>query len=182
MMRRLSIIGTSGSGKSTVGALMAHRLAVPYIELDSIFHQPNWTQLPAAEFERRVEEAAARPSWVIDGSYSAVRDLIWRRAECVVWLDLPRPLVTYRVLRRTVMRCASRQELWNCNRDRWRDLFSTDPGKSTVAAAWKRYPELRDRYEAATKDSRWQGLSFVHLRSRHEVKAYLRNVENDHGG
>ena len=147
-----------------------------------MFHQPHWTQLPAAEFERHVEEAAARPSWIIDGSYSAVRHLIWRRAECVVWLDLPRVLVTYRVLRRTVVRCARRQELWNGNRERWRDLLSTDPGKSTVAAAWKRFPELRDRYEAATRDPRWQALSFVHLRSPHEVKAYLRNFENDQRG
>ena len=178
-MRRVSIIGTSGSGKSTVGAFVADRLGVPYIELDSIFHQPNWTQLPVAEFERRVEEAAAGPSWVIDGSYSAVRHLIWPRAECVVWLDLPRLLVTARVLRRTVKRCATRQQLWNGNRDRWRDLLSTDPRTSAVAAAWKRYPELRDRYETATTDPRWQAVSFVHLRSPHEVKVYLRNLEHD---
>jgi adenylate kinase family enzyme len=177
VVRRVAIIGTSGSGKSTLGAMLADRLGVPYIELDGIFHQPNWTQLPALDFERRVQEAAARPSWVIDGSYSAVRHVIWPRAECIMWLDLPRPLVTYRVLRRTVVRCAIRQELWNGNRDRWRDLLSTDPRKSTVAAAWKRYPEQRARYAAATQDPAWQAVSIVHLRSSHEVKSYLRGAD-----
>jgi adenylate kinase family enzyme len=175
----VAIIGTSGSGKSTLGVSLADRLGVPYVELDSIFHQPHWTPLPAPEFERRVEEVAALPSWVIDGSYSAVRHLIWPRAECIVWLDLPRLLVTYRVLRRTVVRCAIREELWNGNRERWRDLLSSDPGKSPVAAAWKRYPEQRDRYATATKNPRWHALSFVHLRSPHEVKIFLRDLDND---
>ena len=178
-IRRVSIIGTSGSGKSTLGALVADRLGVPYIELDGIFHQPNWTHPSPVEFERRVEEVVAGPSWVIDGSYSAVRHVIWPRAECVVWLDLPRLLVTSRVLRRTVIRCATRQELWNGNRDRFRDMLSADPKKSTVAAAWKRYPEVRDRCEAATNDPRWHALSFVRLRSPREVRVYLRELEND---
>ena len=125
-VQRVAIIGTSDSGKSTLGAMLADRLRVPYIELDSIFHQPNWTHLPALETQARVQAAAEQPSWVIDGSYSTVRHVIWPRAECIVWLDLPRPLVTYRVLRRTVVRCATRQELWNGNRDRWRDLLSTN--------------------------------------------------------
>jgi len=157
--------------------MLADRLGVPYIELDGIFHQPNWTQLPALEFEQCVQEVAARPSWVIDGSYSAVRHVIWPRAECIVWLDLPRLLVTYRVLRRSVVRCATRQELWNGNRDRWRDLLSTDPRKSAVAAAWKRYTEQRARYTAAAADPTWQAVPIVQLRSPHEIKSYLSGVE-----
>jgi adenylate kinase family enzyme len=152
-VRRVAIIGTSGSGKSTLGAMLADRLGVPYIELDGIFYQPNWTQLPALEFERRVQEAAARPTWVIDGSYSAVRHVIWPRADCIVWLDLPRPLVTYRVLRRTVVRCATRQELWSGNRDRWRDLLSTDPRQSTVALLGDRLDPDR-RHPDARRHSR----------------------------
>ncbi len=175
-MQRVTIIGTSGAGKSTLGALLADHLGVPYVELDGIFHQQNWSRLPPPEFERRVREVAERPSWVIDGSYSAVRHVIWPRAECVVWLDLPRLLVTYRVLRRTVVRCATRTELWNGNRDRWRDMFSTDPLTSTVAAAWKRYPEQRARYVAATADPRWTTLSIVHLRSRRQVEDYVRDL------
>jgi adenylate kinase family enzyme len=162
--------------------MLADRLSVPYIELDGIFHQANWTQLPAHEFERCVEELAAQPTWVIDGSYSAVRHVIWPRAECVVWLDLPRSLVTYRVLRRTVVRLATRQELWNGNRDRWRDLLSTHPSTSTVAAAWKRYPEQRARCAAGTEDPRWHTVSIVHLRSRREVTSYLQALDPAQGG
>lgn len=168
----MAIIGNSGAGKSTLGRILADRLNVPYIELDGIFHQRNWSKLPPAEFERRVAEVAEQPSWILDGSYSAVRHVTWPRAECVVWIDLPRLLVTYRVLRRTVQRCPTRQELWNGNRDRWQDMFSTDPGTSTVAAAWKLYPAQRARLVAATADPEWAKLTLVHLRSRRQVRQY----------
>jgi adenylate kinase family enzyme len=94
----------------------------------------------------------------------------------VVWIDLPRLLVTYRVLRRTVYRCATRQELWNGNRNRWRDIFSTDPMTSTVAAAWTRYPAQRARLVAATTDPQWARSTFVHLRSQRQVRQYVQTL------
>lgn len=56
-MRRISLVGVSGSGKTTVGRQLAAALDVPFIELDSLFHQPGWTDLPHDEFRRRVSEA-----------------------------------------------------------------------------------------------------------------------------
>jgi len=52
-MRRISIVGSSGSGKTTVGRALAVRLALPYVELDEIFHQPGWVDLPLDEFRGR---------------------------------------------------------------------------------------------------------------------------------
>ena len=57
-MRRVSVVGTSGSGKSTLGAALAARLGVDYLELDSVFHQPDLDPLPTPEFRRRVAAAA----------------------------------------------------------------------------------------------------------------------------
>src|SRR5688572_15646680 len=92
-----------------------------------MFHQPNWSQLPSSEFERRVAEVAAQPSGVLDGSYSAVRHVIWPRAECVVWLDLPRLLVTSQVFRRTGDVAPPDRSCGTATVTRWRDMLSTDP-------------------------------------------------------
>src|ERR1700744_2942266 len=89
-VRRISVVGTSGAGKSTVGRRLALGLGVPFVELDSIYHQPGWVPLTAEEFRRRVAEAAAGDGWVIDGNYSKARPLVWARADTVVSLDLPR--------------------------------------------------------------------------------------------
>jgi adenylate kinase family enzyme len=86
-------------------------LGAACLELDSVFHQPGWIPLPEDEFRRRAADAAAGDSWVIDGNYSTVQPLIWKRADTVVWLDLPRRTVMRRVTWRTVRRAAFRAEL-----------------------------------------------------------------------
>ena len=54
---------------------------------------------------------------MVDGNYRAVRDLIWPRADTVVWLDYSLPLILARLTRRTFGRGLRRTELWNGNRE-----------------------------------------------------------------
>jgi hypothetical protein len=75
-----------------VGRQLAGSLGVPFVELDAIFHLPGWGELPRDDFRQRVSEALTADRWVVDGNYSAVQDLVWQRADTVVWLDPPRPL------------------------------------------------------------------------------------------
>jgi adenylate kinase family enzyme len=88
--------------KDDTRSALAASLGVPFVELDSIFHQPGWVELPVDDFRKRVTEALTAPAWVVDGNYSAVRDLVWQRVDTVVWLDLPRRRVMYRIILRTV--------------------------------------------------------------------------------
>jgi adenylate kinase family enzyme len=171
-VRRVSVVGNTGSGKSTVAAALAARLGAPCVELDAVFHQPGWTELPVEEFRARVADAAAGESWVIDGNYTAVRDLVWARADTVVWLDLPRSAVMWRVVSRTVRRAARRQELWNGNREPWSNFWSLDPQRSVVAWAWTQHRSYRARYEAAMADPAWAHLRFVRLRSAADVRRF----------
>jgi adenylate kinase family enzyme len=123
---RVSIVGSPGAGKTTFGRALASRTGSRFVELDAIVHQPGWTTLPPDELRAAVECAVDSEAWVIDGSYDAVRDLLLERATTVVWLDFPRRLVMRRVIRRSVRRLMTRQELWNGNRARWRSLFGPD--------------------------------------------------------
>src|SRR4051812_37065404 len=108
-MRRVSVVGVPGSGKTTLGRELAASLGVPFIELDSIFHQPNWEDLSTDDFRKRVSDASTAEGWVIDGNYQGVRDVVWQGADTVVWLDLPRPLIMRRVIVRTVRRAITRE-------------------------------------------------------------------------
>ncbi len=170
------MVGNSGSGKSTLAKALAARLAVPHVELDAIFHQPGWTPLPEDEFARRVGEAAAADGWVIDGNYSAVRPLVWARADTVVWLDLPRAVVMRRIIWRTLRRAVRRAELWNGNREPWQNFFRLDPLESIIAWSWSRHAVYRERYAAAALDPAWAHLRFVRIASGNDLRELLDNA------
>jgi adenylate kinase family enzyme len=173
VVHRVSVVGSSGSGKSTVGRALAKALGAEFLELDSLYHQADWTPLPVSQYRERVTAAVAGESWVIDGNYSTVRDLVWARADTVVWLDLPRRTVMRRLVWRTVRRVAGRVELWNGNRERWHHMLSWDKDESVIAWAWQTYDAQRERYLAAMADPANGHLRFVRLTSPAAVRRFL---------
>jgi adenylate kinase family enzyme len=168
-MRRVAVVGNSGSGKSTVGRALATRLGVPFVELDSIFHQAGWTPLPREEFRARVAGIVAGDGWVVDGNYSAVRDVVWARADTVVWFDLPRHKVMRQLTGRTLGRMLLGRELWNGNKESLRNLLSRDPEKSILVWAYRKHATYRARYAQAATDPAFGHLAFVRITSRRDA-------------
>jgi adenylate kinase family enzyme len=167
------VVGTSGSGKSTLAREVAAILGVPHLELDGVHHQPNWTPLPAEKFREVVGTAVEQDGWVIDGNYSSVSPIVWARADTVIWLDLPRRTVMRRIIWRTLNRVIRKEELWNGNRERWRNFFSWNPEQSVISWAWHKYAPNRDRYTAAAVDPINAHLTFIHLTSRADITTFL---------
>lgn len=167
-MRRISVVGNSGSGKSRLAVELAATLGARHVELDGAIHQKDWVDLELDEFRRQVDKIVADTSWVIDGNYSQVRDLVWGRADTVVWLDPPRRTVMRRVVGRTLTRVLTRRELWNGNRETWRDVLSFDPRRSIVAWAWVEHRRYQTTYRAASLDPAWAHLRFVRVRDQRD--------------
>lgn len=112
---RIVVAGTSCCGKTTFSRKLAQRLGRRHVELDALYWGPNWT--PQPDFVGRVDEATAAADWIADGNYTMVRDLTWRRATALVWLNLSLPLVFWRSLARTCKRIASGEEIFSGNRE-----------------------------------------------------------------
>ena len=108
-------------------------MGAPHIELDAIFHQAEWTPLDDETFKSRVTRATEPERWVVDGNYSTVPDIVWDRADTVVWFDLPYATVMVRTIRRTVRRSVTRQELWNGNREPLRNFLTWEPEESVIS-------------------------------------------------
>ena len=111
-MRRVNVVGTSCSGKTTLARALAERLGLPYVEFDALFWGPNWTEVPRPVFRERLRAALATDAWVADGGYAIHRDITWQRVDTVVWLDYPLPTVLLRWARRTAKRIRSQEEFW----------------------------------------------------------------------
>jgi adenylate kinase family enzyme len=181
IVRRVSVVGTSGSGKSTLARELAEILGVPHLELDAVHHQPGWAPLPTDEFRRIVAARAAAGGWVIDGNYGRVRDLVWARADTVVWLDLPKRTVMRQVVWRTLRRVALRRELWNGNRERWRNFLTWNPEQSVISWAWHKHAPDHAKYAAAAAGPASAHLRFIRLASRRDVARFLAEARSEAG-
>lgn len=174
---RISVVGTSGSGKTTVAAKIAKRLNIRHVELDALHWKPGWQEAPLDEFRRQVDEATSEESWVVDGNYSKVRDIVWRKAETVVWLDSPFRVVFSRVLWRTIRRIVTGEELWEGNRENLNALIGQDSMPVWVLKTfWRRKKELP---ELLASDE-YSHLQAIRLRSSQEVEEWLDSLSPEH--
>jgi adenylate kinase family enzyme len=165
---RVLVAGTSGSGKTTVASAIAESLGIPHIEIDALFHGPNWTARPS--FEAEVRSFSSRPAWVTEWQYSQVRPLLAERADLVVWLDLPRRIVMRQVIRRTLRRRLGRQTLWNGNIEPplWTVMRDDE---HIVRWAWRTHPKTAARVHALAVLR--PELPIVRLRSHDETAQWL---------
>lgn len=143
---RIVVVGVTSTGKSTLAAKLAGRFGVPLVELDALYWEPRWQPVPLEIFRERVDRSTSAPSWVVAGNYSKARDLIWPRAQLVIWLDYPRSLALWRLIRRTFRRWWSRELLWGTNRENLWDHFRVWSEKSLVHWLFKSYRSQRQGY------------------------------------
>ncbi|WP_379138860.1 DNA topology modulation protein [Paenibacillus sp. sgz500958] len=102
-MNRIIVIGSAGAGKSTLSQKMGTILNLPVVHLDKYYWKPNWQPTPNEEWDQIVIDLTMQDQWIIDGNYSRTMDLRMARADLIIFLDMPRWLCMYRILKRRVM-------------------------------------------------------------------------------
>jgi hypothetical protein len=146
--KRICIIGTSASGKTTLSRSLSSLLGVRHVELDALYHLPNWSHDDWSQFRERAVAALSHDGWVCDGNYFTRADQL-RQAELIIWLNYPFRIVFTRVLRRTIVRLFTKEELWNGNREGWRQTFFFKREYHLVGSA--NLLETPQRYSAPAK-------------------------------
>lgn len=169
-MHRVVVIGTTGSGKSWLAERLAGRTGLRVVELDALFWGRDWQPAPVELFRHRVERETSGGGWIVVGNYGQVRDLTWRAADTLVWLDLPLPIVMSRLVRRTIRRATTGEELWGTgNRETLRNAFLSR--NSILLWALKTHRKNRERFtlecEFLAREKR-----VVRLTSRRDVERF----------
>ncbi|MDK4746397.1 (d)CMP kinase [Leclercia adecarboxylata] len=176
---KINIVGTSGSGKSTLARRMAAELALPYIEMDTLYWLPDWQGTPDHLLFARLETVLnASPGWVLDGNYNRTRPVKWRNVDLVVWVDYG----FVRTLRQAVTRAAKRawtqQELWpgTGNRESFRRSFFSR--ESILLWTMKTWRSNRVRYEADMQNPAFAHIRFVRITSRQQANALIAGLRS----
>ncbi len=180
-MQHVAVVGSSGAGKSTVAEALAARLGLVVIELDALLHGPDWTPTPTPEFRASVVAAIENSGdlgWVAPGNHRTVADLVQCRADTIVWLDLPRGVSTFRLLKRSLRRAITRTEVWGGDRERLRDLVSRDPQRNVVLWAWQHHHSYRELYTTYSDGDFWADATVHRLRTPDQVDRFLASVED----
>ena len=172
--RRISVVGTIGSGKSTFARKASKILNAPYVELDALHWEPNWVETPNEVFRDRVRQSLQGKSWVVDGNYHQVRDIVWGRANIVAWLDYPFRIVIGRLAKRTMRRILTHEELWNGNQEHFRALFGKD---SVFLWTVKSYRRRRKLYPILLGRPEYSHLTVVRLRFPRDAEEFLSTLK-----
>jgi adenylate kinase family enzyme len=168
-VQRVLVAGITGAGKTTFARDLAARTGLPFHEIDALYHGPGWQPLPS--FVDDVGRIAAGERWVFDSyGYQQVRDLLWSRADTVVWLDFSRRVVMTRVLRRSFDRAWHRREIFNGNTEDFRAWL--DP-EHPVQWAWTEYAARRRDLEARFADPAHAAIAKAHLRTPAAARRWL---------
>jgi adenylate kinase family enzyme len=166
---RIAITGPSGSGKTTLAKTLSVVAGLRMIEIDALHHGPNWESCGPEVLRERVSAATDGDGWVTDSTYhEMLGDLVTDRADIIVWLDLPVPLVMWRLLRRTHLRNRDKIELWNGNVEPgWRESWGY-----LIKPAFRRAFENRREFPA--RFARYQDVR--RLRSDREVRELVQSI------
>ena len=87
LARRIVVAGAPGSDRTTLARRLSGRLGWPHVELDALRRRSGREPAPAELFRERVRHALAGDAWVADGDHWQVRDIVWGRADLLLWLD-----------------------------------------------------------------------------------------------
>lgn len=176
--RRIAVVGTTGSGKTTFARDAAAIIGGAHTELDALFWEPEWTEATVEDFRSRAAVAVAAERWAIDGNYRQVADIVWSSADTLVWLDYPMPLVMRRLFVRSLRRGWSGQQLWNGNRERLAtQFFSRD---SLFIWAWKTHWRRRREYPKHLALPLFSHLAVHRLRRPDEAQRWLNALRHAH--
>ncbi len=177
-LERVVVVGSSGSGKTTVARALAQRLDAPHLEMDAVFHARGWADVAHEEFLPTLDEFTTAERWIVDGNYTSqgTKELVWPRADTFVWLDVPRWAAMSRVVRRTLRRVVTREPLWGSVREPFSNLYSLDPHRNIIVWTWTRHGHLREKFETAMTDGSWDHATVHRLRSTSDVDRFLESL------
>ena len=177
--QRILIIGRTGSGKTTLARELAASIGVPHVELDALYFGPDFSTVPLQVLRERTSVAIAGDRWVTDGNKRAVRDLVWPRADTVIWLDYPWAVSFWRLGKRALWR-TSVLTAQAAERDEKvalpRQFFSAAKG---VLTALRSHLGQRREYRRMFAEQENHHLMVLRLRSPRATGRWLAYVQDE---
>ncbi|MFB7453470.1 adenylate kinase [Streptomyces sp. NPDC056194] len=169
-MKKVAFFGPPASGKTTIAGKLAAQMGVAHTDLDEVLFTDAGV-LPLEEFRAAAEQITRGESWVVEGNFSKLADVVWHQADVLVWLDLPLWLVVWRITVRNLRQLSGLDTSAQARRLTWKRAFFGR--RSLLRTAVRKYRRNRPRYVRQVAETAALGVCVVRLRGGREADAWL---------
>ena len=164
-MNRILIVGSCGAGKSTFARRLSQAVRLEVLHLDRLYWQPQWVETPKEDWRERVAEIVKGEAWIIDGNYSGTLETRLAACDTVIFLDVPRLICLWRVMKRILMyRKGSRPDMAEGCEERFDWEF--------IKYVWNYPRDTKPRVEQKIVRHR-AGKTIIYLRSQRDIEDFL---------
>ena len=168
-LKRIYILGCSGSGKTSVAQELAGKLHIPRYDLDDIFWKKKYTvKRDESTCRSMLQKLAKKDQWIIEGVYDRWVDPAFKRAMLVVWLDISPWLITYRLIKRYLVRNKENPE------ESWKDTVTL------IRYVWRyQKKDQPSGFGTHQKLIKKYKVPYIHIRKESERRSLLNTVEKN---
>lgn len=168
-MKRIMIIGSGGAGKSTFSRRLGALTGIEVFHLDKLHWKPGWIEPPEEEWLKTIEGVIEKDEWILDGNYGGTTDKRMAKSDTVIFLDFPRTVCIYRVLKR-------RLKYRGTNRPDMTEGCNEKIDAEFLSWIWN-YPKTK-KPEIEEKLKKFENeKNIVRLKSKREVENFLATLE-----
>ncbi|MCJ7841756.1 DNA topology modulation protein [Lederbergia sp. NSJ-179] len=169
-MQKIAIIGSGGSGKSTFARRLGELLQIEVYHLDALFWKPGWVGVSKQEQRLVQNELVEKEKWIIDGNYGGTMDIRLNKADTIIFLDIPRIICAYRVIKRWIQyRNTTRPDMGEGCEERISIEF--------LKWVWE-YPKTKKPKILKKLDLLSKGREVIILKSSKEVEQFLSKIND----
>ena len=169
-MKRILLIGSMGSGKTTLAIKLSQLLAIPVVHLDKLYWKDNWERVDRQEFDRSLKQELEKEKWIIDGNFIRTMPERLKYCDTVIFLDYGKLLCTYGVLKRV---------FFNYGKSRF-DMGGNCPERidmKFIKDVWNFQRENHNKIMNYLGNI--EGANIVILKNRKESNEYINGIEKN---
>ena len=167
---KIYIVGSVGSGKTTLARKLSKKLQIPHFETDNFV----WTRHPAGDIRNEIEvrdqlllEAITTDNWIIEGVHIDWTDMGLQEADQIIFLDFPTTKRGRRIIKRYI------RQLLHLEKTNYKPTFSI----FRQMFKWNKYFEEQMKQEFLIKFSAYEH-KVRRFQTDKEVEEWFHQLKN----
>ena len=174
-MQRVIVIGTAGSGKTTMAKNVAAAIGGTAYDIDDFHWQPGWVERSPEEMIELFREPLGTECWTLAGNHSRTRHFTWAQADTVICLNYGFFVNFSRLLWRTIKRVVIREEVMPGCVETFRSQFLSKD--SLLVWFFQTYWKRKKTYPQLFVQEEYQHLTVLEFRHPRQAKRFLKHLQ-----